>query len=1072
MAIGVPASRLLLAIAALVALAGLILAASSAGMSADGLSTLAKVPGVGAGAVLAGGWLAWRGHAAAGVLVALFGLYAGATAVAIITGGGVHTIALGLYGVVLVVAGTAIGLRALAGFAVLCTATLVALYHAELRGQLAGLAALERLPLEARLGTQLLLVAAGAGFGAVLSRLLLRSLRQARDQERRFAGLLDIAADYYWEQDAEFRFTYISDGVRAQFGDPATALGKRPWELPGADRRGVDWAAHRADLAARRPFRNLLMQRPVRDGSIVHVSISGEPVFDSRGRFRGYWGVARNVTADIVAQRAQASSEQRFRDLFDSSPTAIVLHRCKRILHVNPAAAELFGHASPQAMAGLPMTVLNHAESVDFSVARMDELERLPVGGSLAPAEVRLQCSDGSDLFVQAFVRRIELADGPANMTLYFDVTERRRAEAKLRYSEAMLSRLFDVTPDYTTISDIDTGLLQMVNGGFSRLTGWSREEAVGRSAFELGIWYDAEHRSRVIDEVREHGCALDVPVTLQGRDGALRHCLMSASSFRLEGREHLVAIARDITALERERLEYQAMLANASIGIAVTRKGRFELVNPKMESMCGWPSGTLVGQPGRAVWPSDEDYAEVGRIVAPLLAQGRPVDIERRIARRNGSTFLCRMRASVIDTTNPVHGGTVWIVEDVTERRQFEQRLADAKEQAEAASRAKSEFLANTSHEIRTPLNGLLGLAQLALQGRGDAEQQRHYLTLMVESAESLSAILSDILDLSKIEAGKLVLEQTDFDLRELLTAAQASFRELASARGLVLELSITADVPARVRGDALRVRQIVANLLSNALKFTPAGAVTLRATRAADGADPARLRLAVTDTGVGIDADARSKLFEPFSQADASTTRRYGGTGLGLSICRQLVQLMGGQIGLESTPGQGSTFWVELPLSAAPSDAPAAAPQAGDAAPLAGRRVLLVEDNAVNLLIAEAFVGGWGAQVATAADGRQAIAMIESAAAAGTPFDAVLMDVQMPVMSGYEAIAELRRRWPPHVLPLIALTAAALTAERERALGLGANDFLTKPIDANKLLAALRTHARAAAAGSPVRP
>jgi PAS domain S-box-containing protein len=1052
------ALRLMLAVAALCAIAAVILATSQGGIAHDLLSGLSLVPALAGIALVTGALLAWRGRPVAGVYVALFGVYLGATAVALITGGGVHTIALGLYGVIAVVAGTTLGLRALAGFVLLCVATLTALYAAEARGMLAGVAGLARLPVGTRFGTQLLMVAAGAVFGAVLSQLLLRSLRRAREQEHRFAALLNIAADWYWEQDAQLRFTHVSEGMSPRFGDPAAVIGKCRWELPGAQPTNMDWATHRADLEAHRPFRDLIIQRDGEGGRPVLLSVSGEPRFDPRGNFVGYWGVARDVTREVTAQRARDASERLFRDLFDSSPTAIILHRAGAMLLVNQAAVELFGYDTPAQMAGAAMLSLNHPHSRALSAQRIAELEQLPVGAALPTTELRLQRRDGGELFVQVFVRRIELDDGPANMTLYFDITEQRRADARLRYSEAMLSRLFDVSPDYTTISDFASSRLEMVNGGFSRLTGWTREEAVGRTALELGIWYDAEHRSRVTDEVREHGVAIDVPVTLRRRDGALRQCLMSAAIFRLEGSEHLVAIARDITATENERLEYHAMLTNASIGIAVTRAGRFTLANPRMEAMCGWPRGGLLGQPGRVVWPSDEDYAEVGRLVGPLLSQGRPVDIERRVARRDGSTFLCRMRANVIDSADPVNGGTVWIVEDVTERREFEQRLAAAKEQAEAASRAKSEFLANTSHEIRTPLNGLLGLAQLALQGRADAAQQRHYLKLMHESAESLSAILSDILDLSKIEAGKLVLEQADFDLPELLATAQAGFRELASSRGLVLELSITADVPRQVRGDALRVRQIVANLLSNALKFTPQGKVTLAATRGACG----RVRLAVADTGVGIAPDAQRRLFEPFTQADASTTRRYGGTGLGLSICRQLAQLMGGEIGVDSAPGHGSTFWVELPLAVAAAAQARDGALGEDDAPLAGRRVLIVEDNPVNLLIAEAFVTGWGAQVATAGDGRQAIDAVARAAETGALFDVVLMDMHMPVMSGHDAIVELRRRWPSGTLPVIALTAAALTAERERALALGADDFLTKPIDAAQLLSALRRRAQ----------
>ncbi|MCU0939703.1 MAG: PAS domain S-box protein [Burkholderiaceae bacterium] len=324
------ALRLLMSVAALSAIAGVILAVSQAGMAHD----------------LAFGL--WS--------VALFGVYVGATAVALVTGGGVHTIALGLYGVIVVVAGTTVGLRALAGFALLCTATLLAMYVAELQGRLAGVAGLARLPLEARFGTQLLLVAAGTAFGGALSQLLLKSLRRAREQERRFAGLLDIAADYYWELDAELRFTHISEGVNKLFGDPKSVLGKPPWELPGASQRGVDWDSMRTDMLARRPFRSLLLRRRTVAGAEVFISVSGEPMFDGRGRFRGYWGVSRNVTADIEAQRARAASEQRFLDLFEMSPTAIVLHRRKEIVRVNAAAADLFGFPDTAGMVGQTMT--------------------------------------------------------------------------------------------------------------------------------------------------------------------------------------------------------------------------------------------------------------------------------------------------------------------------------------------------------------------------------------------------------------------------------------------------------------------------------------------------------------------------------------------------------------------------------------------------------------------------------------------------------------------------------------------------------------------------------------------
>jgi signal transduction histidine kinase/ActR/RegA family two-component response regulator len=385
----------------------------------------------------------------------------------------------------------------------------------------------------------------------------------------------------------------------------------------------------------------------------------------------------------------------------------------------------------------------------------------------------------------------------------------------------------------------------------------------------------------------------------------------------------------------------------------------------------------------------------------------------------------------------------------DLTERRAAEAALAQAKEAAEAASRAKSAFLANTSHEIRTPLNGLLGLVRLALDPKIGVEQKNDYLRRIADSAQALSGVISDILDLSKIEAGKLVIEHVDFDLREVLTTICNAYRDLAAEKGLAFALHLDDALPAGVNGDPVRVRQVLTNFISNALKFTEKGGVDVRIFAASAG----RVRFTVSDTGIGIDEATRKRLFLPFSQGDESTTRRFGGTGLGLSICRQLVESMGGAIGVESRHGEGTTFWAELPLPAAqarsrPAPSALGAPEAEQS--LRGVRVLLVEDNSVNMLIAETLLTGWDVEVVQATDGRQAVEAVEREEGR---FDAVLMDVHMPVMSGYEATAALRRRYTKEDLPIIALTAAALVSEQEQSLALGMNDFITKPFDANRL-------------------
>jgi CheY-like chemotaxis protein len=396
-----------------------------------------------------------------------------------------------------------------------------------------------------------------------------------------------------------------------------------------------------------------------------------------------------------------------------------------------------------------------------------------------------------------------------------------------------------------------------------------------------------------------------------------------------------------------------------------------------------------------------------------------------------------------------------------VTERHAVRQALARARDDAEAASRAKSAFLANTSHEIRTPLNGLVGLARLARQPGIDAARREHYLQQIDDSAQALSGVIGDILDLSKIEAGKLRLEAIDFDLHALLESIDHGYAALAEARALSLSMVVQDGVPRRVRGDPARLRQVLSNFLSNALKFTEQGRVRIEVRPL----DALRLRFEVSDDGPGIAPAVRARLFTPFTQADTSTTRRFGGTGLGLSICRELAELMGGAVGVDSDPGQGSRFWAELPLpaseGASPDSAFAAMPRQDS--PLAGLRVLVAEDNPVNMLIAVALLEQWGVKALQAGDGAQAVRMVNAQADAGAPFDLVLMDVQMPVMGGYEAARALRQRHSADGLPIIALTAAALASERDEALASGMNDFLTKPIDAQRLHDALLQWQRA---------
>ena len=399
---------------------------------------------------------------------------------------------------------------------------------------------------------------------------------------------------------------------------------------------------------------------------------------------------------------------------------------------------------------------------------------------------------------------------------------------------------------------------------------------------------------------------------------------------------------------------------------------------------------------------------------------------------------------------------------------RIIQARLADAKQQAEvhaqraeAASKAKSDFLAMMSHEIRTPMNGVLGFANLLLETPLNAEQ-RDFVQLVQSSGDLLLTIINDVLDYSKIEAGRMTVEHIDFSLRSVCDEVRAILRAAVAKRGLEMSLDYDATLPACIQGDPLRIRQILLNLMSNAVKFTERGTVQIEVSRLGE----ARLKVSVTDSGIGIDEEQLNRMFQRFTQADSSTTRRYGGTGLGLAISKTLVELMGGTIGVSSRPGVGSTFWFTLPLIAAkaaaavpllpaPADEAARPPPTRAAAQPGHERLLLVEDNFVNQRVAVYMLTKLGFRVDVALHGREAIDMLGKLA-----YDLVLMDCQMPEMDGFEATRTIRDRSScvlDHDVPVIAMTANAFPEDRARALASGMNDFLAKPVDRSALAAML---------------
>ncbi|PWC34761.1 ATP-binding protein [Azospirillum sp. TSO35-2] len=508
---------------------------------------------------------------------------------------------------------------------------------------------------------------------------------------------------------------------------------------------------------------------------------------------------------------------------------------------------------------------------------------------------------------------------------------------------------------------------------------------------------------------------------------------------------------------LGESEARYRLLADNATdMILEMKADGAVRYLSPSVRDILGHDPAEIVGRaPAALLHPDDLESAALA--FSGMKPGSPPVTFTHRLRHKDGRYLWVEssMRPALdADGAFTVVG----VVRDVTERKRYEEELSDARAEAEAANRVKSDFLASMSHEIRTPLNGVIGFADLLL-GTDLTPEQRQYVALQREAGRGLLAIIGDILDYSKIEAGKLELEERPFDLQRLLRDCRDLMSNTASQKGLLLQLSLGAAVPRHVRGDEARIRQILLNLVGNAVKFTERGSVLLSVGMlSAEGGEGAVawLRFAVSDTGPGIPSADQVNLFQRFSQGDRSTTRRYGGTGLGLIISKQLSELMGGRIGVQSSPGVGSTFWFELPLpvTAATGVAGVTPDRAAAGAPSRrGARILLAEDVPMNQIVTSSILCKAGHSVEVAEDGALAVQAVR-----GGDFDLVLMDMQMPRMDGLQATAAIRQLGGRRgAVPIIALTANALTDQLQLCLDVGMNDHVTKPIERDTLLAAV---------------
>ena len=616
---------------------------------------------------------------------------------------------------------------------------------------------------------------------------------------------------------------------------------------------------------------------------------------------------------------------------------------------------------------------------------------------------------------------------------------------------------------------------LVYVSPGFTATNGYEPEEALGKNCrFLQGTETDPVAVERLRTAIRQR---LPTEVRLRNRrkDGTLFWNQLSICPVRsAEGRDYLVGVQKDVTA-EVEALEAATELSTFQRGlldaaevtvISTDAGGTIRSWNATAERLLGWRADEMVGRQtpavihvlGEVVARAEELSRELGRHIEPgfetfavkARETGRTDVHEWTYVRKDGSTFPVHLAISALRDPDGRVVGYLGVGTDITADVARRAALLAAKESAEAAARTKSEFLAMMSHEIRTPMNGVLGMAGL-LADTPLTPLQRDYLATVRASGEALLAIINDILDFSKIEAGRLDLERIPFEVQQAAEDAIALVAERAHAKGIELLCLQHPGLPDQHLGDPGRLRQILLNLLSNAVKFTPRGEVTLEIRQA--GPD---LVLQVRDTGLGMTHEVMDRLFMPFTQADVSTTRRFGGTGLGLAITRRLTELMGGSIDVESTVGLGSTFTIRLRLPLGP-DLPERTQERHT--PLAGHRVLVIDDHATNRTIVRRHLEPWGIEVSEATSGPEALRQLREAAARGRPWQAAIVDMQMPGMDG-ASLGEIIHQDPDlRSMGLLLLTSLGHGLPEEERQRCGFQACLSKPVRRRPLQDGLRT-------------
>ncbi|MCX7708983.1 MAG: PAS domain S-box protein [Clostridia bacterium] len=799
-----------------------------------------------------------------------------------------------------------------------------------------------------------------------------------------------------------------------------------------------------------------------RDGSTFPVEISSQGA--EVGGKRVLVSIIRDITERKEIEHALRESEQKYRSLFNVATDGIYLHEIlnddnyfSRIVEVNDITCKRLGYTREELL-NLHITQVNKSDDKEFYRKVFNEII---TKGQYTFDNIHVT-KDGRDIPVEINAHYYQANGKRYILSLARDMSERRKAESALRESEEKFRQLFHNSTDAIFVQEIPegniNGRLVEVNDTACRMFGCSREDFFNKAPADFDPGKDFEQLRNLMQNLFKQG-HVTFERTGQTSDGRKIDLEINAHVFNLKNKQMMIEIARDIT--ERKKAEekirksqekYHSLFMNMFSSFTYNKaildeSGKlvdFEYmeVNNAFAESIGLKREDIIGKRFTDLYPQYKNSdAKIFEIFSRAAIHGEKVFIESYF-----SEILGRWYNMAVYSPEKYYFAT--ISSDIHDRKTAQEELERAIEQAEIANKAKSEFLANMSHEIRTPINGIVGMIDLTMLTELTYEQRDNLLTAK-SCANSLMKIINDILDFSKMEAGKLQIDHINFEIKALVEEVFKTHTPYANEKGLELNYSFSSNIPQLLTGDPSRLKQILNNLIGNAVKFTEQGEVNISVKRDRVTEESIELKFAVSDTGIGISEEEKERLFKTFSQVDGSITRRFGGSGLGLAISKQLVEMMDGRMWVESEKGKGSAFYFTIKFKTEGNKREAVVPQSVENIASREANILLVEDNGVNQAVITRMLTKEGYRVDVANDGLEALKLHSE-----REYDLILMDIQMPNMDGVEATKRIREKeGPTKHTAIIALTAYALQGDRERFLSAGMDEYLAKPVNFEEL-------------------